>query len=54
MTCSRSLISILEEMSILNRVHMGLEKVPSMTRSYEKGRYAQLVKLLEEKRGVQS
>lgn len=47
----RSLSSILEELSVLNRVHMGLEKT-SMTRRYERGRHAMLVKQLEDHRNA--
>ena len=48
----RSLESVLEEMSVLNRVHMGLKTLPgeshNMTRGGERGRYAALTKLLDE------
>ena len=52
MTVNCSLESLLEELSVLNRVHMGLEKTTRMTRSYERGRHAMLVKQLEDHRNA--
>jgi hypothetical protein len=51
---NRSLVSIMDEMSDLNRIHLGRESKgvrPLMTGSYEKGRYGMLVRLLDEVAG---